>query len=139
VCAPGSRTSAGSRSGEGLVYHQPVVQPEVEPETFDEGEPVTLAKGLGVGLGPGFGPSLGKGLNQTLAGSLAPALAKTLAESEVEDEPETLTDSNLKDLAAEEPAGLRAGKPVRIPSPGPSPWVGCKSITSALAVSVDIP
>jgi hypothetical protein len=91
-----------------------------------------------VGLGPGFGPSLAKGLDQRLAGSFAPILAKTLAESEVEDEPEALADSNLKDLAAEEPAGLRAGKPVRIPSPGRSPGVGCTSVTSVFAVSGNI-
>ena len=125
-------------TGEGLVHHLPVVQPKVEPETLDGGEPVALAKGVGVGLGPGFGPSLAKGLNQTLAGSLAPALAKILAASEVEGEPEILAGRNLKDLAAEEPAGLRVGKPVRIPSPGPSPGVGCTSVTSVFPVSGNI-
>jgi hypothetical protein len=97
-----------------------------------------LATGVGTGLGPAFGPSLAKGFDRSLAGSFAPVLAKALAEGGDEDEPETLADSNLKDLAAEEPTGLRVGKSVRIPSPGPSPWVGCKSITSVFAVSVDI-
>jgi len=91
-----------------------------------------------VGLGPGLGPSLAKALDRSLVGSLAPVLAKTLAEDEYEDEPEALAGSNLKDLAAAEPAGLRAGKPVRIPSPAPPHGMGCTSVTSVFAVSANI-
>ncbi len=121
-----------------MVRHLPVAQPKAEPETLDEGEPVALAKGIGVGLGPGLGPSLAKGLDWSLVESFAPVLAKTLAESEVEDEPETLAGRNLKDSVAAEPAGLRVGKPVRIPSPGPPHGMGCTSVTSTFAVSVNI-
>jgi hypothetical protein len=113
-------------TGEGLVHHLPVVQPKVEPETIDEGEPVALAKGVGVGLSQGLDPSLARDLDRSLAGSFAPVLAKTPAESEDEDEPEILADCNFKDLAAEEPVGLRAGDPVRIPSPGPPTWMGAR-------------
>jgi hypothetical protein len=70
-------------TGEGLVHHQPVVQPKVEPETLDEGEPVTPAKGVGKGLGPGFGPSLAKGFDRSLAGSFAPVQVRILARGEV--------------------------------------------------------
>jgi hypothetical protein len=124
--------------GEGLVSHLPVVQPKAEPETVDEGEPGTLAKGVGVDLGPGLGPSLAKGLDRSLVESFAPVLAKTLAKDEDEDEPETLASCNLKDLAAAEPAGLRVGKPVKIPSPGPPPGVEFRVQMSVLAGSVDM-
>jgi hypothetical protein len=124
--------------GRVLVSHQPVFQPKAEPETFDRGEPGTFAGGLEVGLGLSLDPTSAKGLDRSLAGSFAPVLAKTLAENEDENEPEALAGRNLNNLASAEPAGLRAGKPVRIPSPGPSPGVGCTSVTSVFAVSANI-
>ena len=89
-------------------------------------------------LGPGLDPSLAKDLDRSLAGSFAPVLAKTLAESEDEDELEALASCNLKDLAAAEPAGLRVGKPVKIPSPGPPSWMGCTSVTSCVPECLQI-
>ena len=89
-------------------------------------------------MGPGLGPSLAKALDRSLAGSFAPVLAKTLAENEDENEPEALAGRNLNNLASAEPAGLRAGKPVRIPSPGPPTWMGCTSVASVFAASVNI-
>jgi hypothetical protein len=117
-----------------LVSHLPVVEPKAEPETLEDREPVALAKGFGVGLSP----SLAKGFDRSLAGSFAPVLAMTLAESEVEDEPEALAGCNLNDLAVAEPAGLCAGEPVRIPSPGPPHGMGCTSVTSVFRISANI-
>jgi hypothetical protein len=124
--------------GHVLVSHLPVAQPKAEPETLDRGEPGTLAGGLEVGLGLSLDPTSAKGLDRSLAGSFAPVLAKTLAEDEDEDEPEALAGCNLKDLAAAEPAGLRVGEPVRIPSPGPPHGMGCTSVTFVFAVSANI-
>ena len=110
----------------------------MKPGTFGAGEPVTLAKGLGAGLGLSLDPSLAKGLDLSLAGSLAYTLAETLAEGEDEDEPEVLVACESKGLAAGLPASLRVDFCLRIPSPGPSTWMGCTSVTSVFAVSVNI-
>ena len=124
--------------GHVLVSRLPAVQPKAEPGTVDRGEPGTLAKWVEVGLILSLDKALAKGLDRSLVEGLVRTLAQSLAESEDEDDPEALASCNLKDLAAVEPTSLRVGKPVRIPSPGRPHGVGCTSVTSVLAVSVNI-
>jgi hypothetical protein len=120
------------------VSRLPVAWPGAEPGTVDEGEPGTLAKGGGASLDLCLDRTLAKGLDRSLVESLVLTLAETLAESEDEDELEVLVACKSKGLDSGVPAGLRVDVCLGIPSPGRPSWVGCTSVTSVFAVSVNI-
>lgn len=121
------------QSGEVLVRHLAVVQPEVKPGTFAGGEPGSLVRGPRANLGLSFGLTCDAGLGETLVEGLVEALVETCVLTRAEVWLVVFSVRNLKDLGGERRAGFGAGKSVNVPTPGRETRGLCKIQVTEIA------